>query len=433
MEIAVIVILACSCLWLAWRLKRQTRGIVSLSTALESDQVPTRESLHPASRDGKLARLGRVAYDSMAEADLQRAEADGRRKILEHVLNQIEDALLIVDQGQEIFFANAAAAQLWPGDHEGIESLQGRPLIEVSFDHRLTETVALALQTDSRLQERIQLSNPWRVLLVEAEPLDPTLKIGAGAWLLLRDITPELQTEQMRRDFVANASHELRTPLSIIKGHLEMLADEYDDPAIQLVSRHTDRLSRLVDDMLTISKLESNEAGERMLSEEPFDLGDCVLAVIDQLQPLIEKYKSRIEIDLPEKPFREFLGDRFYFDQILFNLVENSLKQNQREGLVIKIRMSRNESTGRLTLEVIDNGIGIPAADLSAVFNRFYRVEKHHSSSVKGTGLGLSIVKRAVEAHRGKISVTSQPGRRTCFSISLPAPPVEIGNGVGKA
>jgi len=431
-EIAIIVILFCVCLWLAWRLRRQAQGIASLSAALESDKLPTRDSLHPAAREGDLAKLGRLAYDSIAEADLQIGMAEGRRRILEYVLNQIEDALLIVDDRQEIFFANQAASQLWPADARTRESLEGRQLIEVSFDHRVTETVALALQANARIQERIQLSNPWRILLIEAEPLDPTLKLGAGAWLLLRDITSDLETEQLRKDFVANASHELRTPLSIIQGHLEMLTDEYDDPAIALITRHTKRLARLVDDMLTISKLESSEGGERLLSEELFDLGDCVLATVDQLQPLIDRYHTKVEVELPEKPFRGFVGDRFYFDQILFNLVENALKQNQRKGLMITIRLSRNEEGGRLNLAVMDNGVGIPAADLSAIFNRFYRVEKHHSSATKGTGLGLSIVKRAVEAHGGKISVASQPGSSTCFSISLPAPPVEIGNGVGK-
>lgn len=398
-----------------------------MGDALRSDLLPDQDlQVSAIHKVPALARLRTAAFDAMREAKLQIALADGQRKTLDYVVNQIEDAIVIVDERLAISYANGAAEQLFGSGGR----IFGRQLIEACLDHNIIETVTVAMETGGRMQERIQLANTKRTMLVMAEPLDVSLKIGKGAWLLLRDITVELQTEQMRKDFVANASHELRTPLSIIKGHLEMLGDEISSPAIAVLVKHTDRITRLVDDMLTISRLEGHVEGgsvtEILLKNETFDIGECVIGVIDQLRPLIDRHATKIKISLPEIEQRILYGDRFYFDQILFNLIENALKQNQRPRLKITIKFWCEPLSGCRFLEVTDNGIGIPSADLHSVFERFYRVEKHHShNATSGTGLGLSIVKRAVEAHRGSISVTSQPGRSTCFSISLPAPPTE--------
>jgi signal transduction histidine kinase len=374
-----------------------------------------------------LAPLASIAFDAIAEAELQEAAEAGRRKILDHVLNQIEDALLIVDETQEIRYSNQASHNLFPGEkvHEGSQ------LIEICLDHRIVETVSLAFETGSKMQDQFEFASASKTLLIAAEPIDPAFQVGSGAWILIRDITAELQTEQIRKDFVANASHELRTPLSIISGYLEMLDEEVDSNTLNVLRKHTERVTRIVEDMLTISKLEStDESDDPLLKKEAFDLSDSVFGIIEQLQPLIDQHQARVEIDFPEPGQREFFGDRFYFDQIFFNLIENALKQNPKPGLKITVRVERDQSAGRFNIEVIDNGIGIPASDLANIFKRFYRVEKHHSQAIKGTGLGLSIVKRAVEAHHGSISVTSQPGRRTCFRITLPAPSVKA-NGPG--
>jgi signal transduction histidine kinase len=140
--------------------------------------------------------------------------------------------------------------------------------------------------------------------------------------------------------------------------------------------------------------------------------------IVERLEPLIREQQAEVRIELHD-PEATLHGDRFYWAQILFNLIENALKQNPQPGLRVVIR---SERVGEgLRLEVVDHGIGIPAADLPFIFKRFYRVEKHHSQNqIKGTGLGLSIVKRAVEAHGGTITCESAPGIRTSFRIDLP-------------
>jgi len=172
--------------------------------------------------------------------------------------------------------------------------------------------------------------------------------------------------------------------------------------------------------MLSISKLESDEG---MLQRERFDLADLIRDSLDHLQPLIEQQQARVHLDLPVQA--AMIGDRLSWDQVFFNLIENALKQNPDPGLKITVRFE--ERDGRYLVTVTDDGIGIPAVDIPLIFKRFYRVQKHHAQNqVKGTGLGLSIVKRAVEAHHGKIEVESRPGIRTAFTITVPQSAVRV-------
>jgi signal transduction histidine kinase len=242
------------------------------------------------------------------------------------------------------------------------------------------------------------------------------------ARIIIRDESEYFQTEQIRREFVANASHELRTPLTIVHGYIESLLDgAHEDPDLaqrflKTARRHTRRMARLIEDMLTISKLESHAAG--LLRSKEFSIGKCLQRVVENLGPLIEQQHVRIDRDIDPRADR-LIGDRFYWEQILFNLIENAIKINQAPGLVVKVAASRRPD-GMVEIVVEDNGMGIPRESLPFIFKRFYRVQKDHSNEVPGTGLGLSIVNRAVEAHGGSIRVESDPGRRTAFTITLP-------------
>ncbi len=244
--------------------------------------------------------------------------------------------------------------------------------------------------------------------------------------LMMRDMTANVETDQIRQDFVANASHELRTPLSIISGYLENLTEEdgIKNKAIAqkmliTMDRHVDRINQIVEHMLLISKLESEEGSPLKIS--PFSLSICVNDIIERLDPLIEKQQAIVLNQVPEL---ELIGDQFYWTQILYNLIENALKQNATQPVTITISAKKKKSRD-LIIKVSDQGIGIPTRDLPFIFKRFFRVEKHHSQAqIKGTGLGLSIVKRAIEAHGAKISVKSTPGVETTFTIETPQPPI---------
>ncbi|MDG2122598.1 MAG: ATP-binding protein, partial [Verrucomicrobiales bacterium] len=254
--------------------------------------------------------------------------------------------------------------------------------------------------------------------------------------IVIRDVTERLETEQIRKDFVANASHELRTPLSIINGYVENLMEGVvEDPeavakALEIMKKHGDRLGRIVEDMLMISKLESLDGsggGVPELRREVFSIRDCIGDVVERLTPMVEEREVKVVVEV-EPGADEMEGDRFYWDQVFFNLMENAMKENPGRGLGLKVTGRVTRAGGR-EITVEDDGVGIGSADVPFVFKRFYRVAKHHSKKVKGTGLGLSIVKRAVEAHGGTIRLSSVPGVRTAFTMELP-PPTEENYGV---
>lgn len=358
--------------------------------------------------------------------DLQATRAQSeQRRVFESLLDEITQGLVLVEADMHIRYANQTLKKLL---HRA-EIRPGRALIEEVRDHQITDLVQQAMGRKQHVKRSIQMlpsdvgagtNLGGRHFLIEAAPLGAD--VGGGAWLMIQDVTEAAMTEQIRKDFVANASHELRTPLTIINGYIEMMQDgDLMAPAtmkrsLDVMEKHTKRIARIIEDMLAISRLEDTSTP---LNCEPFNVKACVQDAADHLAPMLEGRDVKIELDFPKDGGR-LSGDRFYWDQIFTNLIENSIKENQRPGLVV--RVSGQWQNGHCTLRVTDNGIGIPAHDLPFVFKRFYRGHKHHSSAsqVKGTGLGLSIVKRAVEAHGGSIELTSTPGVETTFAMRVP-------------
>ena len=373
------------------------------------------------------SRADAQAWKSRLEHDLQQAREERNR-----LLDALGDAFLLIDARSHILFANSAARELF-----GSRELVGRPVSETLLDPRLARALVRCVETGESVQSRV-------VLPQQTSPRGDQENRGTNAWVIdaarlpspsegepitrviLRDVTAEHQIEQIRKDFVANASHELRTPMAIISGYLENLLDDgmLDDREmtrrfLSIMRKHADRISRIVEDMLVISRLESGEANS--LKIEPFRFRSCVNDILERLESVIRNQSAEMTVTMPEES-PVLHGDRFYWTQVLFNLVENALKQNPHPGL--RVEIGCEESADCYRIWVADNGIGIPSADLAHIFRRFYRVEKHHSQNeIKGTGLGLSIVKRAIEAHGGNISVTSTPGRETKFLIQVPKEP----------
>jgi signal transduction histidine kinase len=347
------------------------------------------------------------------------------------ILDGMNDAVLVVNENRQVVYANKALHDMF---RLGIDPV-GRELMEVVLDHRINAVIEQALEGGTPTEEEVALTR-----LPGAERKNVILKVDAAplasdsgemqARVILKDDTARAEMEQMRRDFVANASHELRTPLSIINGYVENLMDgAVEDPGmaqrfLSIMKKHGDRIARIVEDMLTISKFES---AENPTKAGVFDLLSCVNDVIERLQPVIEDKQSSVTLVTDDWPKALLAGDRFYWDQIFFNLIENALKQNLRPNLKVIVKISETHS-GHYQISITDDGVGIPQADLPFIFHRFYRVEKHHSQGIKGTGLGLSIVKRAIESHGGEVTASSTPGEQTTFTISVPKGNVSRGD-----
>ncbi len=406
-----LLLLLCLLALAAWTWARERRW------RQLTDRLTQAAGLRPAEADKLAAR-----FTGLVEAEGALAREEYLRRLFEALLQEIRQGVVIVDELMRIKFCNRSMERLM---HKA-SIRRGRTLLEELADHQIAELAQAALREERRCVREIEHqavleggSMGIRHYLVEASPLPA--KAERGVWLMVYDVTEQTMTEQIRRDFVANASHELRTPLTLINGYIESLqSGVVRDEAgrarcLSVMEKHGKRILRIIEDLLTISRLEN---GASALSLEPFNVRACVEDALDHLAPLLEGRDIRIELDFPPEG-GNLRGDRFYWDQVFANLLENAIKENPNPGLVIRVRGEWRPDG--CTLTVSDNGIGIPAHDLPFVFKRFYRGHKHHSPEIKGTGLGLSIVRRTVEAHGGTIDLASTPGVETRFTIRLPA------------
>lgn len=406
MPLALALLLVTLGAWALWREKtwRERVGKVTSAAGLRAFQA-----------DALATR-----FTSLQDSNQSLLKEEYLRRLFEALLSEIRQGVAIVDDHMRIKFVNRTLAHLFQKN----DIQRGRTLLEEIQDHQIIDVVQSALRDQRRIVREIEFttlsgnSMISRHYLIEASPLPA--KAESGAWLMVHDITEQHMAEQIRKDFVANASHELRTPLTLINGYVETLQSGVlkDAPSIkrcyEVMEKHGKRILRIIEDMLTISRLENANSS---LNVENFTARSCAQDAIDHLSSMLQGRDTRIHLDFPADG-GSMHGDRFYWDQIFTNLIENSLKENSNPGLVITI--AGKWYADHILLSIRDNGIGIAAHDLPFVFKRFYRGHKHHSPQIKGTGLGLSIVRRAVEAHGGTIDLTSTPGVETTFSMRVP-------------
>ena len=321
---------------------------------------------------------------------------------------------LLIRRSGRLVMANSHAGQML-GINAGHSVNLLRYLPESELRNLIQKAAECSEQT--RYTLTIPMNGEERIYRAKVTPLKNEEQLIG---IVFHDITELHRTQMIRRDFVANASHELRTPLTIIRGYLESLTDDTEmaadsearTHALRLMKKHADRIVRLVEDMLTISRLENAEKGYLRMAD--FDFVTMAQEVLARLESMAQAQQATLSCQLPADGLTMY-GDKFYWAQVLFNLMENALKNNPSPGLHVNLTATQDESG--TTITVSDNGVGIPAEHLPFIFNRFYRANT--SASIKGTGLGLSIVRHAVEAHSGTITAESIPGHRTVFTITL--------------
>jgi len=241
--------------------------------------------------------------------------------------------------------------------------------------------------------------------------------------VVLHDVTRQQKLENARREFVANVSHELRTPLTTVKSYAETLLDMVDGTDVPVsfintIVNETDRMTRLVKDLLVLSSLE--QSGQ--LNKSSFDMKVLLAEVVDTLSLVAKEQGHRLNLKT-KGDFSDFYGDRDRLEQLLYNIISNSLKYTPNGG---KIEVTAERIYNTVYIRVKDNGIGIPEKDLGRIFERFYRVDKARSRQQGGTGLGLAISKNIVDAHEGNISIMSALQKGTEVTISLPVLPPEL-------
>jgi len=335
----------------------------------------------------------------------------------EAILSSMVEGVLAVDSNLRITFANASFART-VGAPDPIPA--GQPLVEVVRAPELREVLTRVLTAGESVKRRMELPAAERVFEVQAAPL--TSGTTRGAIAILHDITDLERLERIRRDFVANVSHELRTPLTAIRGYAETLLEgaledqENNRRFLEIIKAHAIRLNNISSDLLTLSEL---EAGKARPEPEPVAVRAAVESAMRTLEA--EARLRGVSVVCGRMEDAQVLGDRLQIEQALVNLLDNAVKFNRPSGEVL-LEVTRS-SDGRVRITLTDTGIGIPHDDLPRIFERFYRVDKARSREVGGTGLGLSIVKHVIERMNGTVSVESQLGKGSTFTLLLPAAP----------
>lgn len=372
----------------------------------------------------ELGRLGRT-FNTMAD-HLQDtiAQIRAERNKLDAVVSGMTDAVIATDAQDRIILLNRAAEEMLRLDRAQV---LGRPIQEATRGYapltdarqRLTAMLVDATAHGRASAEELPPGESGdRVLEVYCAPITDDRSAVTGAVAVLRDVTELRQTERLRRELTANVSHELRTPLTSIKGFTETLLDGamHDDATcrrfLTIINGEADRLVKLVDDLMDLSRLESKRV---TLDMRPVDLGTLVADTVDRLRPLAQS--SRLALLPLAPPGIIVAADADRLQQVLTNLIDNALKFTPPGGHV-EVRVETQN--GEVAVSVADSGTGIRPEDVPHVFERFYRADRSRTRGSGGTGLGLAIAKHIVEAHGGRISVRSRTDEGTTFTFTLP-------------
>jgi two-component system, OmpR family, phosphate regulon sensor histidine kinase PhoR len=332
------------------------------------------------------------------------------------LFNSMAEGVLLLDQAGRVQLVNRSLQEFF-----GLKSdVRGQTIMETFRLQELAE-ITRRLATERIVQaHEIELpgvSGRW--LEVNAAAVFDRAGTQHGSLLVFHDLTRLKQLESTRQEFVANVSHELRTPLSLIKGFVETLLDgAKNDPELatrflHTIEKHTDRLTFLIEDLLTISRLES---GQIVMNLHQVDLREEVSHVMDDLQARAAEKSVALRNELPPDLHARADADRL--QQVLFNLVENAIKYGRTEGSVTIGGQAANGS--KIEVWVKDDGAGIPPEARERIFERFYRIDRARSRETGGTGLGLAIVKHIVQAHGGEVWVKSEMGQGANFFFTLP-------------
>jgi two-component system phosphate regulon sensor histidine kinase PhoR len=418
MTVLLIVALSVALLFALRALWKQNRAHTELENAAKRRQPLLHEDSpanHLPSWQGLTEEVNRLITQNNS---LQQQHTDQLTQ-LEATLGNLREAVLIVDESNYIHLANRALREIFPAARD-IINLRLELIVRSG---PFLEYVRATREGAPLPRQEFEIVEGETTLCIEASGAPIPSPDGKAQWALfvIHDMTNQRKLERMRRDFVANASHELRTPLAIIKGYVETLVDGHHtmeladrEKFLRTIQRHSDRLKSIIDNLLTLSRLESATPGLKF----------APLNAAQYLEDLAEEYRRRpqaadYQIDVTASPaLGSIEGDDEKLVHVFGNLVENAFKYTPK-GSRIELGATA-AGADEVEFFVRDNGPGIPPADLSHIFERFYRVEKGRSRETGGTGLGLSIVKHIVQLHGGRVWAENRDGGGLVIFVRLP-------------
>lgn len=337
------------------------------------------------------------------------------RNLSAAILGSMVEGVGVVNASEHLLFANQGFAEILELD---APPKSGSALLEIVRQTELIEAVRQVLKGEPRVQTEI-VTGTVRQRFFAVTVASVRAAETSGAVIVLHDITDLRKLERVRRDFVANVSHEFKTPLTAIQGFAEtLLAGALDDPQnrirfLEIILDHSRRLTRLTDDLLELSKMDADRLD---LEIRRLNVSQFVHGCVETTQRPAAEKDLRISVNL-QQPLPDIAADRRRLAEVLQNLLDNAIQYTSPGGQVM---VSASGNGNEVTFTVSDTGIGIPQADQSRIFERFYRVDAARSREVGGTGLGLSIAKHLVEAHGGRIWVESDVGQGSQFHFTVP-------------
>lgn len=361
-------------------------------------------------RSDEIGELTEAINQMALELDERLTQIKNGKERLETVLSHIGSGVIFVDFDGIIQLINKEAIKILTikGD------VKGKPLLGVIQNYELTQWLEAAKNETIYKRGEININYPLRKVVELTITSIPGIQ--RGLVILIYDITEIRELEKMRADFVANVSHEFKTPLTSIKGFAENLGEGGIDHATrkefsEIIKRETERLEHIVNDLLTLSRVESKELPYKV---ELVNIGNVLK---DTYRRYFEFAVSKgLNLDLKVQDQLNIIGDMEKFEIAFSNIVDNSIKYSNKGTITIE---GYTEDNG-VTVKISDQGIGIPSSDIGRIFERFYRVDKDRSRVTGGTGLGLSIVKHIIRHHGGTISVNSRVNEGTSITIFLP-------------
>ncbi len=393
---------------------RPIKEITKQVTAVAEGNYDQVVKIHGKDEIGQLGHTFNFMTNRLKEALTMNEE---EREKLASVLTNMNDGIIASDERGIVIVINRRAAQILQveesiSNHQDIYQLLKIPMKQIN-ENSLKGNYVTFLEIEHSDEETISVKVTFTSLHRRG--------YGVTGWIaVLQDVTEQQKLEYSRREFVANVSHELRTPLTTLKSYLEALDDgvlyqpAIADRFVKVAKSETERMIRLVTDLLQLSRLDSKQS---FISKRETNLIDMLEEVADRFSFQLKQRNIQLETLITSKIIRLDL-DRDKIDQVLDNLISNSIKYTPDEGVIRIIANQLNKEMIEIILE--DNGMGIPKKDLSRIFERFYRVDKARSRNMGGTGLGLSIAKEIIKAHGGNIQLESEFGKGTKVSFTLP-------------
>lgn len=399
-------------LFFAFHLSSPWKRLSLLTEQIKRGEAPSTLALETGD---ELERITGGINEAVKELYNKHIALEKELNILHAAFKGIKDGIVVIDGDNRIAYVNQGASDLMK---KKAEDMLGKTLIEAYQNAPLNDAVRKFRETGESVREEITLSEEGREINVEMiiSSTSDADKRGPAA-IVLHDISQLKKLENMRREFLANVTHELKTPLTAITGYIDSLMDPDLEAAerekfLAILQRQTCRLNRLVDDLLLLTHLEQ---GTVTLKMQEISIKNVLEELIPVFARRAEEKGLSLDVHIPT-PAPRVLGDYDRIYQAILNVIDNAVKYTETGKVEIRVLP---EGEDMITVEVTDTGIGIPPAHLPRLGERFYRVDRDRSRMLGGTGLGLSIVRHIMEAHHGKMEISSLPGHGTTVRLTF--------------